>query len=74
LLSVGSQTTFTSEKQIKYNYTVIQSKKIETKDLITIIDHYNSIGEKNKEKYVILVTCYPINTVKQRWISILKNK
>lgn len=73
LLNLNNEIIIKSEKK-DYIYKVIDSKQIEISELSSIQEHYDLIWEKLWTKYIMLITCYPINTIDKRWIVIWELK
>lgn len=71
IATIGQEAYLKNEDET-FTYKLIESKEIETETLTKVIDEYDQKGEIDKERYILLVTCYPINTTKKRWITILK--
>lgn len=62
------QDIFITSKYKRYKYTVVESLEMETKDVDVLKKKYESVFPE--KKYIFLVTCYPINTSKKRWVVI----
>ena len=73
LLNINNEITLKSEKK-DYIYKVIDSKQIEIAELSLVQEHYDLLWEKLWTKYIMLITCYPINTTNKRWIVIWELK
>jgi len=55
-------------KKKEFKYKIINSSEYESKDITLLWEKYGKIYKD--KKIVFLITCYPINTVKRRWVVI----
>lgn len=70
-LVLGEEVLFSGNFWEK-KYQVYQSLEIETSELSNIIELWEKRGIQEGKNYVILITCYPLNTTQRRWITILE--
>jgi len=69
LLEINNKLTISS-KEKDYNYNIINSKQIEIDEIPQIQEKYDLLWEENWKKYIMLITCYPINATDKRWVVI----
>lgn len=73
-LLLNWQDILISSEEKDYNYKIIESKEINVSEISNYQKKYDEIWIKEWKKYIMLITCYPLDLTEKRWIVIWEMK